>query len=193
MLPSRLASKADYFAVWNRGLLGNKLRSWSRERDIPASVPSGVMLRVAQPGASYARVVPRRQVRAIMAQEPRWAGFWQFNEAAPDDHAILQGELFRGHDVPGSGKHGLCFFGSERRPEDRGKLIRMRDALKTARHYEGLETKLLLQRLLTPASLDDLLELLTAFNGHVIEFTAYDRCLGWAKGRNIIVWEVRAY
>lgn len=119
----------------------------------------------------------------------RWkerAGFFWGNETAPDDRATLQGEIRRG-------AFGWEFFGAERSREDFGRMIRMRDALRVARSYQGLIVLFLLRKHLSPPSYDDLMELVDLFPDAVVEFSAYDRELGERRGRNTIIWEVRNY
>lgn len=49
------------------------------------------------------------------------------------------------------------------------------------------------RHLMAPDSYDDLMLLLDAYPDHVVELSILDRCCGTVKGRNAIVWEVRAY
>lgn len=58
---------------------------------------------------------------------------------------------------------------------------------------EGLRALCVLRSFLTPSSFDDVCELLDEWPDHVIEFTTFHSPLGWARGRNHVVWEVRDY
>lgn len=189
-LPSHLPSKKAFFDLWHHGRLGNKLRSWSSPADIPLDLPVPVMFRHRHinGGGGLCFTVPRSQVSATLKRYQRLARppVFEFNECAPDERAILQGEVFRG-------VGGLETFCAVRKPEDWGKLLRMRDVLPQAKPLAGLAAEHLLRRHLSPASFQDVLELLELFQDHVIELTAYDRHLGDLPGRNTIIWEVRAY
>lgn len=134
-------------------------------------------------GSARADHFPRKE--AVRRWRERVGFFWG-NETAPDDRATLQGEIRR---APG----GLQFFGSERSRAGYGRMIRMRDALRVARSYQGLTVLFLLRKHLSPPSLDDLMELLDLYPEAVIEFSAYDLQLGTCRGRNTIIWEVRNY
>lgn len=183
-LPLILSRKADYYALWHAGRLGNKLRSWASPREIPSHYRGGVMIRDSVPGWGSAHVVPRSQVpQEIRRLQGRRL---HFNEAAPDAQAILQGEILR---EPG----GIYLFAAERRREDVGKLLRMRDVLPFAKHYRGLAALHLLRRHLHPSCVEDLEILLDLFEDHVVEFSAYSRHLGDWPSRNAIIWEVRRY
>jgi len=186
----RLPDKRAFFEAWNRGKLGNKLQTWSRPEDVPGNYTGRLMFRrVSRLGGSD-RIWEFPVRRAI----PFWTGYLNTgrkpdlvaNETAPDRHAVLQGELLE--DVG-----GLRLFAAIREPEDSGKMIRMREALLKAREYRGLTAEILLRRYCSPASYDDLQELLILYPDHVVEFSAYSRAVGWAVGRNVLIWEVRLY
>lgn len=186
-LPSLILRKSEYFDLWHRGLLGNKLRSWRTPAEIPSSYQGGVMVRDSVPGWGSAKVFPRREVIPEVRRREAAGRRSHLNEAAPDTHAVLQGELLRD-------SRGLYLFGYERPPARFGELMRMRDVLPLASHYLGLQASLLLRKYLNPPAFDDLMELLDLFEDHVVEFSAYTRHIGGAfPSRNLIVWEVRRY
>lgn len=174
-----LKRKAHFYQLWHRGQFGNKLRSWRKPEELPPDITK-LMLRTAHAlGGGSAAVVSRIEALSLWSQQPH---LYHGNELAPDDTATLQGEVFESHE-------GLVLFGLERQP---GKLLRMRDALKMARHYTGLSALLTLQRNLDASSMDDLRRLLEDWPEHVIEFSCYQRALGDLR-RNTIFWEVRKY
>lgn len=187
---TRITTKAEFYRLWHRGSLGNKLRTWAHPDDIPADYKGNVMLRpVNMPGGSASIVeLPIKTARKFWRwhidrgiQPRRFA-----NECAPDTEAVFQGELFR--DVG-----QLYLFGHHRNYHPGNKLMRMRDALKHAREYRGLVADLMLRKVAFPASRDDLLELLDCYPDHIVEFTAYRRAIGHCQQRNVIVWEVRLF
>jgi hypothetical protein len=70
----------------------------------------------------------------------------------------------------------------------------MRQALKEdGKRAIGLEALYLLKQHLNESSFEDIQDLLQRFPNHVIELTCYKECLGWSKGRNYVIWEVRYY
>jgi hypothetical protein len=101
------------------------------------------------------------------------------NESAPDHRLLLQGELMH------SGK-GLYLTGSYEKTD-------MRSAMKKAWNAGGLRVNSILKHLASPVSYDMLMELLDRYPGHVVEFGIYDCFLGWGRGHNTVIWEVRNY
>jgi len=182
-----IQSKTAYVERWNRLALGNKLRSWSRFADVPSTEDSlRIMVRSTIPGqplpltdATYIQVAKFLEGHAT-------AETLHFNECAPDDEVLFQGELMRGY--LGRLEFRGCF-------PKLGVLQRMRDCLEgtCVNHMRGLAVLLMLRRYLSPAAYNDVEELLDTYPDHVIELTAYLHELGWAKGRNVIIWEVRNY
>lgn len=60
-----------------------------------------------------------------------------------------------------------------------------------AQNLDGTRAALYLQRHLNPNSLADLNDLLAAYDGHCIELSACEECIGTVPHRNAVVWEVR--
>ena len=184
--PAVLKGKREFFELYQRGRLGNTLRTWDRLEDCPDNVllmarhmgvlGGGVCISNLSKDAMRRRAFRTRLDLSKM----------RFNECAPDALASLQGEVFEG---PG----GLELFAHVRALRDVGKAWRMRDVLPKAKQYHGLNAQHLLRSHLSPASYEDVRELLALFPDHVVEFAAYSRSVGWASGRNTIVWEVRLY
>ncbi len=61
------------------------------------------------------------------------------------------------------------------------------------RLWQRTAARLLLENMLNSNSLRDLYGVLDRFEGHVVELSACDFCLGVLPGRNAAVWEVRDY
>jgi hypothetical protein len=182
-----LTSKTAYVERWNRLALGNKLRSWSNISDVPSAEEGlRIMVRSTVPG------IPLPLTDATYAQVVKFLKHWKtpealhFNECAPDDEVLFQGEVMRGY--LGRMEFRGCF-------PKLGILQRMRDCLEgtCVNHMRGFEVTCMLRRYLSPAAYNDVEELLETYPDHVIELTAYLNDLGWARGRNVIIWEVRNY
>jgi hypothetical protein len=187
-LPETIRNKREFYSLWHNRQLGNSLRTWNTLEEVPLSFSGHVMVR--QAGAIGGGVVEEAPVvllpalvasiikRGIPLRDLR------FNECAPDMNARLQGEVR----IIDGNIYGRLW----RRPDkDFGKLIRMRQALEKAEELSGPEVYFLLRQYLSPASHEDVIDLLTMYQGHVVELTAYSHDLGWARGRNTIIWEVR--
>jgi hypothetical protein len=70
----------------------------------------------------------------------------------------------------------------------------MRDALHSSgkQVYDPIASAVL-EKLLWPNDLDNLLAILECYPDHVVEFSAFDRTVGIIPGSSIIIWEVRLY
>ena len=102
-----------------------------------------------------------------------------FYESPPEHRKTIQGELCRDPEL---------YFEYTRVAKP------MRFAFDEERLVaKGLTAKILLQQHLLPSDYDDLMDLLDTYPGHVIEFSAFNCCVGTIPGRRMIVWEVRLY
>jgi hypothetical protein len=106
-----------------------------------------------------------------------------FNESAPDDELIFQGEL--GHSASG----GYCLFGST-------LPLPMRIALdKNGKQWYGLEAIGRVKYYCNDNSYEMIKGLIDLYlhEDVVIEFGCYSKNLGVMLGHNTIIWEVRKY
>lgn len=181
----KILSKREMYALYQRGAFGNKLRTWSLEDYLASDFAGTVVLRYAGTGGGAKTVyhIPRDHVEAHVVdfeKEGLSRDRIQVNESAPDELLTIQGEVMRSTD------HLTLRFSRAPQP--------MRVALKLQpEHAEGLRAQLLLQTYLSPASYDDLMELLDTYDGAVVEFSTFSVDVGYARGRNTVVWEVRHY
>ena len=109
----------------------------------------------------------------------------KFNESAPDDHLLIQGEIIYQPDSRVYPDNYLLLYSTEK--------TQMKFALKNAKTASGLKVRIMLEHLMTESSWEDLLDLMEKYPESVIEFSTYDICLGNLPGRNTIIWEVRDY
>jgi len=181
-----ITTKDQCYALLHRKALGNTLRmwpSWEAFHESGYSGPTGIRYRGKKGGSGpCVAQIPADMVGNVVCMLVK-GGFdidrMEFTQFPPDEYRTIQGELTEN---PCLYLH-YSFFPAP-----------MRLALaEDGRHATGLAAKMLLQRHLSPASMDDMRELLDLYPGHVVEFTAFSRNVGWARGRNAIVWEVRAY
>lgn len=61
------------------------------------------------------------------------------------------------------------------------------------RHWHGTAAKMMLRKHLNPNSIEDLDAVLEEYDGHVLELSATEDCVGLIPHRNHVVWEVRSY
>lgn len=185
LYPMEITSKPQSYALWQQGRFGNKFRTWNSLEDIERDDFVGeVTMRYR--GSANGFCDYRVPVSKISQMQHDWLRrgaqlpLITFNESAPDNRLVLQGE------VQQSREHLSLTYSTERE-------LKMREAMKGAKHASGLTARLLLERHLWPVCLNELHELLTDFPGAVVEFSAYDRAVGCFPHRNTVVWEVRHY
>ena len=90
---------------------------------------------------------------------------------------------------------GLCVQGIENPKIADGWTWRnsMRDPSRL-QSWRLTQARMVLRRHLNENSYDDLMELLEMYSqGHVVELSALESCIGCYPGRNAVVWEVRLY
>lgn len=180
-----ITSKSQSYALWQQGRFGNKFRTWNSLGEIERSGFTGeVTMRYR--GSANGFCDYRVPVSDILRVQHDWLqrgaqlSLITFNESAPDDCLVLQGE------VQQSSEHLSLTYSMERG-------LKMREAMTKAKHASGLTARSLLECHLWPVCLDELHELLMDFSGAVVEFSAYDRAVGCFPRRNTVVWEVRHY
>jgi len=110
-----------------------------------------------------------------------------YNELAPDHLATMQAYIRK--------EDGIVYL--EAKLTAREKLPtrpeRMRQAIRRAKRYEGLQALHIVRNRVSPRDYEDIVELLDAYPSHVLEFTSYACGVGWAKHSNVIFWELRGY
>jgi hypothetical protein len=179
-------TKKQAFALFHSGRLGNKFRTWDSVRDFVYSGYSGTAsMRYKGTVTGKAWVAYNVPHTEVAARAKQWIAegadpmLIVVNESAPDDRLAIQGELIRTI-------KGLAFFYSMRKEK-------MRVAMLYGKQAYGLESHALLRRYCTPASYDDLMELLELYPDSAIEFSTYEMNVGNCRGRNTVIWEVRNY
>lgn len=180
-----VASKPAMYRLWDKDAFGNRLRDWGDVGDLLASGFRGKVgvrdtKRTGNPLASLPNV-PASEVPDFLRRHGATGDGLRILEGAPDEHQTIQGEV---SEMPG----GLYVRYA-------ASKMKMREAMASpgVKHARGLDAHLLLRRHLSPASYDDLLDLLDLYPGAVVEFTAFDRPVGRCRTRNAVVWEVRHY
>jgi hypothetical protein len=180
----KIKNKMEAYAAYEKRQFGNKLLTWnSLEEMIDSEWSSKVAVRYQVPQSRYTAygltVTEAVDHVAHCVGDGANEKLFRFNEAAPDDKIIFQGELTRNHE-------GLILSWS---PEHTMHRFAMRDPKLAV----GLSAFSYLKAKCSPASYDDLMELLYLYEDSIVEFSVYEREIGWARGRNTVVWEVRDY
>lgn len=186
-------TKRHNYRLWQSGAFGNKLRAWRTLNDWADDDYMGeVVLR--QLGGCSGRCAYNLSPFHVGVTVAEWISKGvdynsiMVNEAAPDQHVILQGEYLNDVtcDEEGFALPGYFMYSTQRR--------HMRDALhEESQHTYGLRADLMLRNAMTPSSYEDWRVLLDQYPKHVLEVSIYDCCVGDTPGRNALVWEVRRY
>jgi hypothetical protein len=182
-----ILNKAHNYRLWSRGAFGTKLRVWRNYGSWLASDFSGkTVLRYMAEGGSGPCVYNLSHQDTI-EQRDAWLrqGYDEqlivFHEAAPDQHVVLQGEIWNG----GNSMYDMIYSTVK---------AHMRPALaQEQRKSSGLASLFLIKSAISPSSWEDLNWILGNYPDHAVEFSIYSTNVGDLIGRNTIVWEVRAY
>jgi hypothetical protein len=187
-----IANKRQNFDLWQSGVFGNKLRAW-RSLDEWMSSTSGYveeLFALRQLDHGGGRCAYLLTPHALIYQWRLWVSLGaspnslMVNEMAPDHRLVLNGEFLC--DVLPDGRWGHLHFSRLKKP----MRISLREAPEEA---SGLAARLLLNSVMTTGSWEDFEEITRSYQGHVIEFSVYDHCLGDVPSRNTLIWEIRRY
>ena len=179
-----IRTKAEFFDLWYRGVLGNRTRL-TQDPDIAWSweVPE-YGFRMAQRGGGGG--MWRGVTRDIFWTEVHlWdslhgLGNYFIDDRVPDSHQTIQGEVCRTF----RGLEG--FIGASHFP------MRVAMSQGILKPRSPVETFVLLNSFMDPPSRDDLDALFDLFPDATIEFTCFDCPVGVLR-RNTIFWETRNY
>lgn len=182
----KITSKAEFFRLWEAGVLGNRPHLFHSAAEAHASGFSLIGFRQLGPrgGGAWCRVPRHRVYKTAEKWSKLGVPFIMDSGTAPagDANITLQGEVCR----TCQGLVGLLGVtpGFAMRPAlQRGLLLPRTSATVLA----------LLHRYMDPSSQDDLEALLDLYPDAVVEFTCFSRDTGIIPGRNTIFWEVRDY
>jgi hypothetical protein len=186
-----ITTKEAFRAAWLAGTLGNRPRVWASEAAIIADGYTGELsIRVHASSSQHSRYrVPVTRLVEV-ATELRQAGardLW-FNESAPDDCLLIQGEYYHGGSINARVLNRYLHYSTE--------SVKMKEAFaygKQTFHSEGLATDVVLSTLMSPRAWDDFQLLRERYEEHTIEFSVYGREVGVLPFNNTLIWEVRNY
>lgn len=183
----QIKTKAQMYDLYEQGAFGNKLRTWDSVEDLLLSSYTGSVTAryLGDSGGGLAHYrIPVEEVLGWMVDEVKSKGLdptkVRFNESAPDDRLVIQGEVMRTH-------KGLVLRYS------RMKTMMRKALAEDTNHAYGLEAKLILKSDLMPASYYDIMCLMEQYQDAVIEFSTYEMPVGNGRARNTAIWEVRHY
>jgi hypothetical protein len=176
----QVTSKKEMYRLYQAGKFGNKLRTWDTWQDMYDDPYQGdIVVRSVIPGYKTKYKLPKNQVLQDFApyKSKYPSSQFRFNEAAPDQHLLIQGEVYR------SPEYLSLFYSTAKLP--------MKPALaESGRQVYGATANAIMRYALNDNSWDDMQTLLDIYDG-IIEFSAYEVELGVIPGRNTIIWEIR--
>lgn len=202
---AKIRSKAQFFELWEAGVLGNRTRLWrdpsvafdwgeqeSRRRMGFTVRADGYGMQRAEVEIGFRQIgktgggkwekVPWQRVFETAQQWQREGRKFIMDDGAPDWCRRLQGEICRTY----RGLEGYL---------DTVSQLPMRPAMAAGhmRHCTASVVIALLDRFMDPNSRDDLEALLELYPDATIEFSTFGIDVGVIPNRNTIFWEVRDY
>jgi len=184
---SHINSKAEYYALARRHLLGNTIQQWTycefssrmqdpiRIREIPARVALRGLTPQSKSLQAYDLTPAQAWSRAAASCHP--SEDILIDEQAPDHLSTLKGEVMR--------TERYLYMRYDQTPG-----LRMRAAYPTMKHVEGLRAVNLLKQHMDNPSWECLQDLFDRYPDAMIEFSCYSIPVGRFKW-NTITWEVR--
>ena len=176
-----ITSKAAMYTLLRQGAFGNTPETWRTESELIESGylgEVGIRNLVGSGGVFY----PHLSVLSALMIFGHLKFCGQkaiFSESAPDHLRTIQGEVCE--------YEGQLYF------DYSFEKTHLRAAMRHATQSVGLAARTILRSYLSPSSYEDLMTVLELYPGHVVEFTAFETCVGNLRGRNSYTWEVRKY
>lgn len=174
--------KQTYFERAERYAFGNRLQMWSSLDQLIESDYRGELT-----------------IRSLVAGDHIFSSHLSFEEAVTLYQSTINSHPVGLQLLESAPDHLLSIQGEVDSDLDHMHYSTVRDVnlrrglRESGQYSEGFRTRLLLKEALYPSSYSDLVELTMQYPGHAIEFSAYMGALGYYPGRNMVIWECRAY
>ena len=179
-----IRSKQEFYNLWRAGVLGNRTQLWSNPLDaFISNVPTIGFREIGKTGGGAWCRVPRCELYKTYDEWRAADRKFIMDDGVPNEHSIMQGEVCRTI----RGLESFLAIGQGLEP------MRLTMAAGLHKHRGYLETKILLETYMDPASRDDLDALLELYPEATVEFTSFDVCVGNIPGRQTMFWETRNY
>jgi len=185
---NELTDKREMLKLLLSGELGNHLRTWENILEMAEELdyegPVTIRCRRVNSGLCQYHV-KQNEIDSILsiwlgADEDLTSFDFYFNESAPDEQLIFQGEFMR------LNREYVLFMSEQKAP--------MREALKIdGFHMLGSKVLPYLKNKMTKESWSDFILLHQMYRTAVIEFSVYSCPVGNRPNRNTLIWEVRNY
>lgn len=179
----QIKSKQEFYSLWIAGVLGNRPAVFTDVHEaLKLGAPTVGFREIGKAGGGAFELVPRDKA---LETAQRWQAAGRkycLDSAVPNPAVTLLGEVCRT-------ERGLQGFLGVRT----GMHMRASIAAGLLKHRGYLETKVLMDHFMDPASRDDIDTFLELFPDATIEFACFPMNVGIIPGRNTIIWEVRDY
>lgn len=179
----QIRNKAEFFKLWKEGVLGNRTNLWEDPYDAFASEAKEIGFReIGKTGGGHWEKVPKDEVFITARRWQKAGRIFLMDDGCPDWCRTIQGEICETY----RGIQGFL---------DTVGQLPMRPAMAAGhmKHYNELDTRLLVRKHMDPSSQDDLWDLLEKYPDATIEFSCFGVNVGVFPRRNTIFWEVRNY
>jgi hypothetical protein len=182
-----VTSKENFVARFCKGEFGNRTQVWDSVDEYLESCHVGMVHlrnRIVG-GPTWYHLKDKWELltkyREVLKNTP--ASQWYVGEMIPTEvekKLLIQGE------VQQSTSHIDLYFSTVPEP--------MRSSLaKGGTMVKGIKAVAILKHYLDPSSYDWIMELLSLYPNHVVEFSCYGTNIGILVGMNAVVWECRLY
>lgn len=177
-MPEPIKNKRQNWKLVSSGAYGNKLRHWDTwDAVIMSGFTGPISIRSLQSCWPCMYDLSLHEARSRIKDLD--LKDIVFNEGAPDNCIIVQGEMLN---TP-----PYCSRVSYEK-------VKMREALRRSFvDCVGWRALEVFRSEMSPSSLADFELLLESYPDHVFEVSVYSRMLGDNQGRNALIWEIRQY
>ena len=175
-------SKRDFYELFQKGLLGNKPKTYNSLEEILTSDYSGYVSIRSRTKPSFKTLydIAYHNIENTLNRFELNPNEVSLTEQIPDDKIIIQGEIML------SSKHYDLTYSTIKEPM---KLALAKESI----FVQGLKALNIIKNAMNINSYNDLQELFILYPDSIIEFGSYEICLGDKKDRNTLIWEVRNY
>ena len=184
-ISTKVSSKAEFFELWHKGVLGNRTRLTQDPEEAWSWGASDYGFRFAKRGSGGGGLWSGVGRDTFWPTIDQWnctygLGNYYIDDRVPDHFQTIQGEICRTF----RGLQG--FIGASHYP----MRVAMQQGLLTPR--SSVETLVLINTFMDPSSRDDVDQIFDLFPDATIEFTCFSCNVGVLQ-RNTMFWEVRNY
>ena len=181
----KILNKELSYRLYEEGKLGNKLKTWKTlDALLLDNYVGNVTIRYAGGYNKWCQYNVTQEIilsaLAKMQDEGANLSLIRFNESAPDDQLLIQGELTEDVDH----KYILSYSTDK---------VPMREAMRLPKELLGRKALTFVLSHMSIKSRENMQRLLGLYPGAVIEFSTYGCLLGDIPGNNTVFWEVRNY